>query len=455
MEEQNYQTNQTIPEEQDVNEPIYQPKKKRRWLKIIIWIFAIIIFIAISFFSFPYILSIIWGKDDPPPNDKDLLLSVVNIPRNENSYFDLIKLSSVLDGETKEAQVKIEIPSGINDLKYLESYNWEINSIKELLNKNENALEIFSEASEKTQFQFDITADPVNIQPNMPVVALNTWRQIARVSAIKAIYLMRQGEDETAFDEAIKVIKIGHDIEKSRNLHLITYLVGIAIEQTGLETMQILISNSSLPQEKLTVYQDKIRKYKPTNNSDPFRGEYMNFKKVMDYVQNSALDETMQNLSRHNYYFKLNQTLGLATEHYRQLIEKFNKPCHDTSLSTINKPEISWKIYFTENAVGKMLAGLTMVALDGVRDKKCNIDSLFNSTEILFAIKKYHLENKSFPQNLKNLSPVYIKNLPSDPFSGKSFIVNKNKSTIYSIGVNRINDLEEKDDISYYYNFAK
>ncbi|MEA2088840.1 MAG: hypothetical protein U9O55_03320 [Patescibacteria group bacterium] len=455
MKEQNYQTNQTTQEEQDINESVYQPKKKKRWLKITIWIVAIIIIITILLFSFPYILNIIYGKDAPSPDDSDLVLSAANIPKNDNSYFDLIKLSSILDGQTKKAQIKIDIPSGINDLKFLESNNWDINLIEELLNKNEKALQIFSEAANKTQFQFDITGNPENIQPNMPVVALNSWRQIARINAIKAIYLMRQGEEESAFNEVIKIIKIGHDIEKSKNIHLLGYFVGIAIEQEGLKTMQTLISNTSLPSEILSFYQEQIQKYRPTNNSDQLRVEYLSFKNAINYVQNSGLDKDMQNLSKNNFYFKPNQTLEFVIKHYRQMIDRFEKPCYDASNITGNLPEVlPWKIYFTENAVGKMLASLTMVALDGVRDKKCNIDTLIDSADILFAIKKYRLEKKSYPQSLQSLSPNYIIKLPDDPFSGQPFIVNIKDSTIHSVGANQNDDNGQSDDILSSYNFA-
>lgn len=448
MNEQNYKT---TPEGQGINETDDQPKRKKTWVKIIVWIIAIIVFVAISFFSFPYVLSIIWGKDAPLPDDRYLLLSAVNIPKSENGYFDLIKLSIISDGETKEAQIKIEVPRDINDSKYLESYDWDINSIEELLNKNEKALQVFSDAANKTQFQFDITANPKNIRADMPVVSLGSWRQVARINAVKAIYLMQQGEEESAFDEAIKIIKIGHNIETSKNIHLISYLVGIAIERTGLETIQTLINNTSLPPEKLSFYQEQIRKYQPTNNSDPFRVEYLGFKNAM---QNPALDETMQNLLKNNFYFKPNQTIELGIKHYRQSIDRFEKPCTDTSSVAMNSPEISpWRIYFTENAVGKLLAGSITHSLGNVRDKKCAISALIHSTDILFGIKKYRIDNNSYIQNLQILSPNYINKLPNDPFSGQPFIIDYNELTIHSVGVNHNDNNGKDDDILSSYNF--
>ena len=206
-----------------------EPKNKRRWLKAVIWIFAALLLLFLIFISLPYVLSAFWGNDSPPPNDQDLMLSQVNILMNENSYFDLLKFSSVqnVDGELEKPEIMIEILAGKNDMDYLESINWEIDGTKELLNKNQEALGIYTEAAKKSQFQYDFTKDPAIIGLDMPIVGLNTWRQISRISAIKAIYLMRQHDDQAAFDEAMKSVIIGHNIERSKNVPLITYLVAL------------------------------------------------------------------------------------------------------------------------------------------------------------------------------------------------------------------------------------
>lgn len=440
MLEQNYQNNQTVSAEQNINESEFKPKKKRRWLKIIVWIISSIILLVVLFFSFPYVLSQFWGKDGPPPDDKDLLLSTVNVPKEENGFFDLSKLSKITyaDGEIKQAQVNIDVPSGINEMEYKKSYDWEISAVNDLLNKNNEALRIYSEASLKPLFQYDLTADPVNIGVDNPVLDLNTWRQIARISSIKAIYLMRLGNDEAAFNEAMKSIIIGYNIEKSKNLPLIVYLVGISMKQAGLETLQVLISYSA-SSSVLTNYQNKILGYNSVDNTDPYRYEYM-VQKAANALIKHGLTGGIEKLANNNFYFKPNKTIELSGEIFRQLIDRFGKTCADNSSIAIKKQEVSWKIYFIENAAGKLLATLAIPALDVVRDKKCNIDAAINLDNILFAIKKYRLENGSYPANLNDLIPKYANELPPDPYSGNSFIFNAEKKIIYSIGNDRKDD---------------
>ncbi len=471
--EQNNHNNQIISPKQDAVEPQIRLKGKRKWLKVLARILTIIILVILLFFSLPYVLSLIWGQDAPPPADKDLLLSVANIPKQENSYFDLVKLSRIIlpDGAEKEALIKIKMPKGMSDLKYLESYDWETSQIEKLLNENQAAMEVFSQAAAKPQFQYDPTADPANIDfiSNMPVINFNTWRQIARINAVKAIYLMRQGQEEAAFDEAMKIIKVGYDIHQSRNVSTMLYLIGLGIEKTGLEAMQVLISHTSLPPNKLSLYQAEIEKYKSADNTDHLRSEYIIFKKQLRYAKNSTepmpdlpkWSYFLPNLTKHSYYLKLNKTFNLAAEHYRRQIERFKKPCYDIPIivnNGANQPKTFWQMYFTENSVGKLFSGMWIIfsagGINGIHNKKCVNDALINSNRIIFAIKKYCLEKGAWPQSLQDLSPTYISKLPADPFSGRPFAMDKDKKIIYSFGANHIDDSGRNDDLVFSYNFA-
>ena len=247
-------------------------KQPRQWLKSILRPLIITIVLGSIIYFTPTVLGLVLGADDTKVNDEDLLLPAVNVPKAENAYFDLIRLGGLAGAKP---EIQIEIPDGIDDLKFLDSFDWDINLIAETVNKNETALNIFSEASDKPQFQYDLTADPANIKSMMPVVAVNSWRQISRLSAIKAIYLLRSSAPDNAFAEAIKSVKIGHSIETSKNVPLITFLVGIAMKRTGIETVQALIAHASTTPDILNKYQIELAKYSAPANPDPIKLEYM------------------------------------------------------------------------------------------------------------------------------------------------------------------------------------
>ncbi len=268
-----------------------------------------------------------------------MILTEVNIEEAENSYFDLIKLSSVLENnEVKEAEIKIEVPEHVKDLNYSEIYNLDLEKIEELLDNNEKVLQVFDEAGNKLQFQFDITANPENIKSDMPVVNLNNWVQVSKLNSIKSLYLMKEGNKEDAFSEAIKILKI-------------------------------------------------------TNNIDPFRAEYMNFKNLIQASEPELigkyfnLDNNTEKLLKYKYYYKETKTLNTVANYYHKAINKFNT-CDNEINTIIYKPKINLQTYFTENAFGKILANSMKVDLDRIINKKCDIEALSNSTKELFTLRK-------------------------------------------------------------------
>ncbi len=384
--------------------------------------------------AIPQALSLIWGQDILPPEDHELLLSKVNVPEDENGYFDLIKLSDIFSEEPKKAQIKIDIPDGINDLKYLESYDWDNAKIEELLERNKEALLIYETAAGKPQFQYNLSADPSEIVYAEPVVALTPWRQISRVSSIKAIYLLKRGKENEAFDEALKSVIIGDNIEKSSNILLITYLVGMSMKKTGLETMRLLASRAKST-EVLNYYQNELKKYPEINNGDPFRHEYIHYKIALTYLGNS--ENTFENMVlKNSFYYKPNETLKIAADFYQALIDQHNQPCSNKTQVTAEKPIMSWKLYFTENAVGKLLSSLAATALNNVRYKKCENEASINATRTIMAIRRYYLTTGDYPKNLDDLSSDYITELPNDPFNDKPFIMDTNNKTLISAGAN-------------------
>jgi len=97
--------------------------------KIMTMFVVAILLLFIFILLIPKALSLFWGEDISMPNNSDLRLSVINIPEDENSYYDLIKIKDV-----------IYIPEDIKLYKeFLESGTWDNEIVVDLLKKNEQA----------------------------------------------------------------------------------------------------------------------------------------------------------------------------------------------------------------------------------------------------------------------------------------------------------------------------
>lgn len=357
------------------NNNLHKKRKYFKWLKILI---ILIVVLVIFLFRIHSLLHTFKGNDVEPPYDDDLMLYKIDVPENENSYFDLMKFSAVLKyEEVLGPLVEIIIPDEINTLNYLESYNWDEDIVEDLLEENKEVLDIYSDAAQKPNFQYDLTANPDDISYNLPIVALSSWQEVSRLNSIKAIYLMKQGYQEKAFDQAIKSIIIGQKIKESINLPSLVYLTGLSIKETGLETLKVLVNYNSLTSDESDKYKNELKNYYSKNDHDIFKVEYIVAKESLnDVLSSSYNDEDYKVLIENNYYFKPNKTLELFADYYREKTKRINTSCK------IKFPEIEvwypskYEMLFTENSYGKFL--VTTKTYYGIRDRKCEIENLLD-----------------------------------------------------------------------------
>ena len=346
-------------------------------------------FVIIFVFIIPGLLGLFAGKDITPVDDSMMVLQIIDISESENAFYDLNKL---YDADKMSEVIDMDGFSYRNDIAggYLESDTWDQNAISDVLATNEEALGYFTDAAAKGRFQSPYTNDPSEISIYMPVVAMNPWRKISHLSGIKAINLARNGQSAEALDEAMKIVIVGDSIMKSQDV-LICYLVGIAIQNTGLDVLQKIISMTSEDYSGLDKYRVELEKYRPKANSTPFIIGYLAHKKVLLEIRQSTdkyMPKVWKFLLNNKFYFKPNLTVSYIFDSYAKLVEESNKECsdmrgvaeeRDMSLAGMN----FFKVYFTENAVGKKLVNTSFVALNNVLDKKCALEEKFGETIVM------------------------------------------------------------------------
>jgi len=252
---------QEEPQVVEVTSPKRGIVKKVAFITISVLV-AVVLFIILL----PSILNL-FAKDIAPFNDSDILLSKVNVPDNQNAYFDLIKLNNDLVYEPDDKfDVMIEMIAG---------KIWDEQVAEEIVSRNTEAFEYFTEAARKPKFQDPAFADPANITLNTVLTPMNVWRKMSRVSAIRALYLEKQGNDKDAMDEALKSVKIGQKIQESQ-IYLFGYLVAMAMKSIGLETVQRIVVSSKLSDTELVDYIQELDDFYENEEGlvDSFKGEY-------------------------------------------------------------------------------------------------------------------------------------------------------------------------------------
>ena len=413
-----------------------QPKK-RRWKKIILITIGVIVLLIIALLSLPRFLNL-FAKDIAPIDDSDLSLKVVTVSNNENAYFDLIKLENAIYEPEGKSQIILDMLAG---------KTWDDKIAEEVVSRNAQAFGYFAEAANKPRFQDPISADPANITPNAVLPKMNSWRTMARLSAIKAMYLAKQGKDKEAIDEALNSVSIGQKIQESQ-APLIEYIVAITMKGIGLETVQKILTTSKLSSNDLKQYAQGLGKYYKNEDGliNSFKAEYQIQSWFLDAIASGnpeALKEVVGeegsgnpdivNKVKDNYYFQPNKTKLFFADYARANIKSANESCGEIKASEIPKlaPTNPAKLYTEENAIGKILHDIAAASLTNVSTKKCEEDLLVSATQAQVAIKAYKNDTNNYPSSLNELIPAYLSSLPQDSFDGKSF---DGKSLKYSVG---------------------
>lgn len=348
---------------------------------------AAILILVIIAIIIPLLLSVVKGKDTAPVNDSGLQLQTINIPKEENAFYDLDKTRDLIDLKNVPAGKQL-----VSD--YLKSDEWSQEVVSRLLTDNEKALQNFSAAAAKGKFQLPDADAPSKISGDMPVIPLNSWRETSRLSGVKAIWLAKNGQNQEALDEAFKSIIIGNAIENSQSL-LITYLVGISIKDNGLNVLQKVISIIPKDSPVLSEYKSKLENYQAAGNPAPFITEYLVAKQSWSNFgqdNNIELGVMVKILVKNSFYFKKNLTLSYCFDFYNKLAREAEKDC-----SEVKKVEQSVKplkgsslikMYFTENLVGKYFLGIPELALNTVLEKKCAVENKLQETILIINSQK-------------------------------------------------------------------
>lgn len=402
---------------------------------IIVAVLMIIILILL-----PAILNL-FTKDIGPIDDSDLRLSAEKVNDEDNAYFDLIKISDVIyASEGSDAEV----------LKMVNNKTWNQALADEIVSKNKEAFELFSNAAKKPKYQNPSAVKPENIKYDMALPPLNEWRKLSNYSVIKALDLSKKGRSGEAIEEALNSAYIGQKIQESQVL-TIEYLIAIVLKENGLETVQEIVKTSDLPNDELMDYSKKIDIFYNNEKGmiSVIKGEYQAQAGIVDSFTKKEMDKTVSLvgekevdkyslLLKNSYYFRPNKTRLMFADYARAEIENIDKFCKDIKKDNIQRRSSDSLItsYITENVIGNMFYDITVIGLSGINAKKCNDDSLVSVTKALIAIRAYRNDNGDYPDSLDNLVPRYLESLPLDYFDGQPLKYSKEKKIIYFIGKN-------------------
>ncbi len=441
-----------------------EPKKRRALKPLFITMLAGLLVIGI-----PIIVYLSWSLSDIEPGDySDLKIKSVDTTSvdttsvdNGFSYIDQDKSKIVFppyqvdeDGEVLEE----ENPSFVffldeNFKVPLKTINWNVETklsdVPEILKRNKKILEETRKAALADRIQPSTDA---SINDNFP--HLRFLRKWVYLQNMEIWQLASQKNFTEAFSRCESQLLIGTKLQQATTV-MITYLIGGMLMKDAYQNIRWLNLHPDCPDE---ITKNAVTLLEAQSSTLPYLKEDIKFEFTLvnnfitDLIEKMKAGAIQSGLSNSeldgidSMWFLPNETIDEFANYMRAILELFNSKdfpeipdIKEYVLPPVKKFGPLKIPLHLRNQKGRELLG--MVLLSGsIIENPYRIDAARGLTLLKLALHSYYKENKKLPQTLAELSPKYLSKIPLDPFTGKSFIYNKDEQLLYSLGENKIDN---------------
>lgn len=321
--------------------------------------------------------------DDAQINDSDLVLQPVElIAQSDNAHYTLPDIDSL------SAQQQRSYEAALQYAKESEGLNLNNQEAINFTNQTRNLTDAVIEASSKKGYQCPTLVNNYSIDAEL--CSLNDMRDLAVLTAFRADVEADTGNKDQAIMTAVSVIQFGSLIGNAEQPNLLELLVGIAVMNFGLESLErtlhtpatttnqtIRFAISDLEQAKLSI----------TAFTNSFRREYMMLKDTSKPLEQFS-----------SYFYQHNKTVNQRAEIFRRDIAILSQGCEaDTSLQQQQIDQLveemiqsstKWPL-ISPNYIGKIINGVTAAHLYDWGPKACELNDRVNELQELLRMELF------------------------------------------------------------------
>jgi len=392
----------------------YKMKRFFKWLGIVIAVFVVTIIIYMR----------IAGRDIAPSDFSDLIIEYKNIPAKDNAF-------TYLNFSYKD----LYYPSEDNRKKYNDLEGWIIwdeQLANEVIEKNKSLFERLDRAIVCKSLHVPRLRDTTDI-----FTYSAAWRNFARLNSLYSRYLQKTGKEKEAFEQAIKIIHFGYQVQDSGG-GVMHYLVGTAIKSIGDTAVRRLLAETSLSASELKPYIEKVSNYETNIDGlvNSLKEDYRLQCNTFDGLVSGKLSAPGTKPSKPGYYFKINETKALLAVFFRVAIQNAKADfSNQKDFEAIPEYIHSQRSFIlSPNKGGQQIVLIIVPAIYLTVNKKFFSQMESRATQIMIALKCYKTDNGDLPESLDQLVPNYLKKIPEDPYDGKPMKYSKEKRIVYSVG---------------------
>jgi hypothetical protein len=386
-----------------------------------ILLIAVVVGIAVLFWSAVVGWFIVASRDIAPPDTADLVLAPIQVSDADNAYTYFKKAGELLQWPRDE--------SGIQAM--LDGKTWDDAGAADLIFKNADVFPLL-----KQGIACSIYSPPGLPEPNR---AEPLWRRLrmSRLMAVKAMRERRMGDTREAWETCRDLLQFGSLIAANPNSVLDCYAGMVTLD---LAFKEIRRSLGTLSSDKvlLGTLLDRLRRTASLDRgwASAIRRQFKLFVGAVDHV-NSATTSSFFG----NYAFQPNRTIETCLPFYRGVIQSLSEPYAEVQ---VPEPKLiavegvhRHLLLLHRNNQGHVLIRMILLAPDrvnGIMTRKCTMQSHLDGLRLVVACRLYEIRYGRLPETLDRLVPEWLSAVPRDPFDGKPFRYAREDAVVYSVG---------------------
>ncbi len=350
------------------------------------------------------------------------------------------RYNAALDWKKAEASLSIEIQERGLLAKAIEGFfygNPLEKDVKEqateLALKNREAINFMLEASNKSCFKSHEGWEDYSI--NLDYVKMI---QGTRLFGIDAVLKADEGNVEEAINQCLSM-------RKFLKLHLqepfiINYLVSMGCMKLTAVCLNYMVSDRTIKTDTL----EKIIQewdVSPWNKNLEWKLETERASVIGNsllYLRGEIDLDWMEGNEVYYWLFRpvFKKEITRIPRIYDRLIEKAKMSYYQSRDSKGPEKFMNETLWYYKS-IKMMVPNIEALLL-----KRASLNAIFDTAQIGMACKIYKNEFGYYPDKLSELSPEILKNIPVDPFTGKSYVYRKEDSgfIVYSVGSNQKDD---------------
>ncbi len=360
-------------------------------------------------------------------HDEHLIYEPVHVPDEENGYFTLESVRQAITNSELDFNVFCVTNDILSDetLSALDSFEKKYPSVLDSL---------YSVA----QYEFcQVPLDdgiPWIMQNHVSVSGLIS---LSQVSLCHIRRLIQQGEMGSALECLGSHLRIGQMINADAH-NLLTGVLGFVLAKTGSDLLIDHLSDGTFSSEYKGDVQSLFVLLRDRSDWEQMvRSEYSYVRNTL--VSQNKEDAYSEGFRRRQYRFLYNESVTLKWMEI--CFSKMLKSCRDPSVEQAvclieSEPSLvqSALMFFSGNYAGQMYYAIFMPSTSvghRILVQKANVELI----GLYLAMWDYYEENGELPDELMQLVPDYLSELPVDPFGeGGSFLYDSQEKVIRSVG---------------------